>query len=281
MASALTKGIQMTMRQCSKLGNLTSRADSSALTLSSLSRLSITRCNMMTVMGQNTGRTFWSLGPTSSRMLNLNSTNQSWPHTTCGCGSYHSEGDKTLSAILNEEIAQEKQKRLSVPQIEGWKTELDGAECKVVKNLRGDEIEVSFNVNASVPPLHSDDPDEQGEIIAQPDFSVLIKKPSSTNVILFDCYFPDPENDKYEESEPENIFSIRSLTIYKDEIKESTYTIETENIDSELYSMLLTYLEDRGIGNEFAADLENLATAVENQEYIKSLEKLQKFVSCE
>uniref|UniRef100_H2ZMS5 Complement component 1 Q subcomponent-binding protein, mitochondrial n=1 Tax=Ciona savignyi TaxID=51511 RepID=H2ZMS5_CIOSA len=157
---------------------------------------------------------------------------------------------------------------------------MDGAECKLTKNLKGDEIEVSFNVNASVPPFHSDDPDEQSEIIAQPDFTVLIKKPSSSDSLSFDCFFPDSDHETEGEPEPENIFSIRLLTTYKGEIKESTYSIETENIDSEMYAMLLTYLEDRGIDNEFASDLENLATALENQEYITALEKLHKFVSC-
>ena len=42
---------------------------------------------------------------------------------------------------------------------------------------------------------------------------------------------------------------------------------------------MLTYLQERGISNDFAEELIDLATAIENHEYIGSLEKLQKFVS--
>jgi len=68
--------------------------------------------------------------------------------------------------------------------------------------------------------------------------------------------------------------------VYQDEMKDSTYSMETEHMDENLYGSLLTYLSDRGVNNEFADDIIELATAVENQSYVKSLEKLQAFVSC-
>ena len=46
-----------------------------------------------------------------------------------------------------------------------------------------------------------------------------------------------------------------------------------------VYNRMLTYLQERGISNDFAEELIDLATAIENHEYIGSLEKLQKFVS--
>ena len=42
---------------------------------------------------------------------------------------------------------------------------------------------------------------------------------------------------------------------------------------------MLIYLQERGIDNQFAEELVDIATAVENREYISSLEKLQKFIS--
>ena len=43
---------------------------------------------------------------------------------------------------------------------------------------------------------------------------------------------------------------------------------------------MLAYLKARGITNDFAEDLVGIATAIENKEYISTLEHLQNFVSC-
>ena len=43
---------------------------------------------------------------------------------------------------------------------------------------------------------------------------------------------------------------------------------------------MIKYLEERGINNDFAEELIGIATAVENEEYVNSLEQLQKFVDC-
>ena len=42
---------------------------------------------------------------------------------------------------------------------------------------------------------------------------------------------------------------------------------------------MLTYLQERGVDNQFAEELIDVATAIENREYITSLEKLQKFIN--
>jgi len=180
--------------------------------------------------------------------------------------------------MLKTEIVEEKNQMLTVKDVPGWRKTIDGAECLLTKSLEGDTIEVSFNVNASVPPIDLEDPDAaEQDICAEPDFMVEIRKSASSQTLNFDCYFPE-QTDSAEE--PENIFSIRSVTVYQDEMKDSTYSMETEHMDENLYGSLLTYLSDRGVNNEFADDIIELATAVENQSYVKSLEKLQAFVSC-
>lgn len=181
--------------------------------------------------------------------------------------------------MLKGEIAEEKDQMLAVKDVPGWKKTIDGAECLLTKSIQGDTIDVSFNVNASVPPLDLDNPDaENQDICAEPDFMVTVTKTSSSQTLTFDCYFPEPSG--AEEGEPDNIFSIRSVTVYKDEMKDSTYSMETEHMDENLYGNLLTYLQERGVDNQFADDLIELATSVENQQYVKSLESLHDFVSC-
>ena len=44
---------------------------------------------------------------------------------------------------------------------------------------------------------------------------------------------------------------------------------------------MLLYLEERGITEVFTDEIMRIATAVENQEFIMSLERLNSFVSCE
>jgi len=200
-----------------------------------------------------------------------------WPSVSCGCSGYHSEGDKRFSEMLKNEIAEEKDQMLVVKDVPGWRKTIDGADCMLTKSLEGDTIDVSFNVNASVPPIDLEDADaEQQDICAEPDFMVEIRKTSSSQTLTFDCYFPEPSGGE----EPENIFSIRSVTVFKDEMKDSTYSMETEHMDENLYQSLLTFLEERGVDNQFVDDLVALATQVENVNYVKSLEQLEKFVSC-
>jgi len=202
-----------------------------------------------------------------------------WPSVSCGCSGYHSEGDKRFSEMLKGEIAEEKDQMMTVKDVPGWRKTIDGAECLLTKSLQGDTVEVSFNVNASVPPIDLDNPDaENQDICAEPDFMVTVTKTSSAQTLAFDCYFPEPAAP--EEGEPDNIFSIRSVTVYQDEMTDSTYSMETEHMDENLYGNLLTFLQERGVDNQFADDLIELATSVENQQYVKSLEALHDFVSC-
>ena len=172
----------------------------------------------------------------------------------------HTNSDHNFSSMLMDEIKAEKERMLEIPQVsQGWKLTRNGADCKLTKMLNQDHISVSFNVNASIPPVHSEDPDEEQEIIAQPDFSVEIKKPSSES-LTFECYFPE-DIDKTDQVR-DNVFSIRSVILHRGEVVESTYIMDTENVDPALYESMLNYLKDRGIGNEFAEEIVDIATAI-------------------
>jgi len=270
MASAIVKTLQRSIAAVNKfplmapLRNSSSNSQSSRFLSKCLSR------NAYLPQNLHQNRNIWCL----SRKF----ADSTWPSVSCGCSGYHSEGDKRFSEMLKTEIAEEKDQMLSVKDVPGWKKTIDGAECLLTKSLEGDTIDVTFNVNASVPPIDLEADAENQDICAEPDFMVTVTKTSSAQTLTFDCYFPEPSG--AEEGEPDNIFSIRSVTVYKDEMKDSTYSMETEHMDEHLYGNLLTFLQERGVDNHFADDLIELATSVENQQYVKSLENLYNFVSC-
>merc|ERR1712202_118770 len=134
------------------------------------------------------------------------------------------------------------------------------------KKMDNESIEVTFNVNQSVPPLISEDENETDDVRAEPDFNVDIKKGSQ--VLTVECYFTDDESN----------FSIRQLTLHDGEITMNNYVIETENMDKDLYSYLLKYLGARGIDNIFSDELIQYSTAVENNCYVKALENIESFI---
>lgn len=191
--------------------------------------------------------------------------------------SFSSDADREFLNILNEEVRLEKEQMYEIPLFgSGWKAARTGPDCKVTKSHQGDSITVSFNVNGSVPPLESDDPSATDEVRAEPDFMVDVKKGSET--LTFECFYPNDDPAEHQYDEKDSNFCIRSLTVHHGEITETTYSMETEHLDQGLYDSLMNYLKARGIDNIFADELAQYATAVENNCYIQSLERLQGFL---
>ncbi|CAK8680422.1 unnamed protein product [Clavelina lepadiformis] len=274
----MTTSIARTFQRCLMSGSFQKSASYGKridYNAANLSRLAVAQNQSASLM-RSYGRSIWYM---ASSARNYKSTNL-WPSVSCTCGSFHSESDKEFSHLLMDEIKGEKERMTGVPTpSSSWSLKCNGPDCKMTKKLQGDTIEVSFNVNGSVPPAREDAVEDE-PIIAQPDFMVDIKKPSSSDTLSFECYFPDEEPGEAEGDHP-NVFSIRSIVLNKGEVTDATYIIDTENIDPNVYDHLLTYLEERGINNDFADELVDIASGVENHEYIKSLEKLQNFVSCD
>lgn len=174
---------------------------------------------------------------------------------------------------------------MPVPKMsDGWKASFDGATGRLTKAHDGDKIEVTFSLNGSLPPLQEEDmdqaTDEEGQMMASyPEFTVKVSKPGSRQTMELECFFPDDVQDgATDEEDPPNIFSIRNIVIYEGEVTESTYIIDTDNLEPQFYSYLLSYLADRGVDNQFADEFVDFTTASEQKEYIQSLQKLKDFI---
>ncbi|XP_060520457.1 complement component 1 Q subcomponent-binding protein, mitochondrial [Cylas formicarius] len=204
----------------------------------------------------------------------------------CGCGcrssrNAHTKAERELVEFLTEEVVAERkaQKLKTIPtELDGFKAGLNGAEVTLTKQADGETVKISFNVNHSVdtdePEVHENsDKADVGELKSKPAFKIDLVRGDTTVSVL--CSFVNAgEEDGYNDS-----FGIDEISIYNGEWNEHVYSVSGEVLDSYLYDLILNYLEEKGITNEFVEKLSNYSTAYEHSAYISLLESLSKFVS--
>lgn len=185
--------------------------------------------------------------------------------------------------FLTEEILAERkaQKVKTIPtEIDGFKASLNGAEVTLTKQTETENIKISFNVNHSVdtdsePEIHENlDKSEIGELKSKPAFKVDLVRGNTTVSVLCSFVQPSEQDDGYNDG-----FGIDELSIYNGEWNENVYSVSGEVLDSYLYDLILNYLEEKGITNEFVEKLSDYSTAYEHSAYIGLLEGLSKFIS--
>lgn len=210
------------------------------------------------------------------------------PSVNCKCGcagmsKNEANSERELVDFLSEEIAAERkaQKFKTLPsEIGGFKVKFDGAEVELTKALGSETIKVSFNVNhtvdTDVEPEISPEQDnpELGELKSKPTFEVDIKRGNKT--LSFTCSFLQGQA---QEGEYDDLFGIDELTIYEGEHSEKVYAVAGDVLDGYLYDLLMNYLEEKGISNEFVDKLSAFSTGYEHHNYIGLLESISKFVS--
>lgn len=137
-----------------------------------------------------------------------------------------------------------------------------------------------FNVNHSVdtenePEVHPNmDKADIGEMKSKPAFKVDLMRGETTVCLL--CSFVEPNE---QEEGYNDIFGIDEISIYNGDWNENVYAVSGDIVDSYLYDLLLNYLEEKGISNEFIEKLSQYSTAYEHSCYIGLLEGLSKFAS--
>lgn len=206
-----------------------------------------------------------------------------------GCGCYrdaHTKAEKELVEFLAEEIVAEKkaQKLKTIPtEINGFKVSLDGAEVNLEKKDKDEVIRISFNVNhtvdADAEPEISPENDNAdiGEMKSKPSFSVDIVRGNQT--LGFTCSFNNEPGASGADESYNDIFGIDEITLYEGEHSDKVYAVAGEIIDGYLYDLLMNYLEEKGVSNEFAEKIIELSTSYEHTAYVSLLEGLSKFTS--
>ena len=230
------------------------------------------------------GRSFLSFN--SSSLALRNKTGLLSFSRVCGCGMHNiSEGDQQLLAFIKEELNFENEavKNLEKPKLEFFNQSDDVKEMRFKMTMLsdGERIVVSFDVDQSINHEELDDEDEGagGKLTSYPSFSIQIIKDSG-ETLHFNCEynFDDAEDSPEEDNELFTITDV-SLLPHPDADHNSVYHCETENMDYNLYELLLGMLTERGINNEFLTDLLKKSTILEHQHYVKFLEGLQDFLT--
>lgn len=199
---------------------------------------------------------------------------------------------KEMEAFLTEEIKAEKANSKPVSSVPGFEVKADGAMVELTRKFKDESIRIRLNVNGST----TDDempeaPDAEsmagGPILSKPTFSIEIIKPSGKTLCL-SCNFAndmpfegEDQSVQGQEQPSEDIFEIDGITVLdkpENEIDETVYMGDASLIDGQLYDILMDYLDERGIGKEFASHLIDYCTAYEHERYIKLLEDLKNFV---
>jgi len=230
-----------------------------------------------------------------------NNLNRSLINSACripciaNCGGvrnshHHTDGDKDLLGFLKEEIAYEEENVKKIPKLRNFNMSMNGSVITLQKDFSDERIEVVFDINENV---NVDDADSMGQegadtedipdIVSYPNFTVSITKPSG-NMLLFNCNCNTGinEDDEIEDANDEqyDLLRFESVQIFNPEKidKDKVYAAESENMDGELYSLLMNTLLERGITGTFVNDLIDLSTAVEHHHYVSFLKSLGAFV---
>ncbi|XP_032668014.1 complement component 1 Q subcomponent-binding protein, mitochondrial [Odontomachus brunneus] len=198
----------------------------------------------------------------------------------------HTKAEKELVEFLAEEIVAEKkaQKLKTIPtKLDDFIVSLNGAEVKLEKKDGFDTIHISFNVNHTVDADTEAEVDprqdnmEIGDMKSKPTFSIDIIRGNQT--LGFTCSFNNESGASGADDNYNDIFGIDEITLYEGEHTEKVYSVAGEIIDGYLYDLLMNYLEEKGISNEFAEKLIHLSTNYEHTAYVSLLEGLSKFTS--
>jgi len=202
---------------------------------------------------------------------------------SCGC-SLHTKGDKELAAFLDEEIENEMKAQPfgDLPKLEGFEYELDGAEVTLKKKLNNEIITIKTNVNNSVDaddmvmdPNETKEPQET-EMKSKPEFTVEIQK--GKKILSFLCTYSQATPEEMPNEEFNDAFQISEISLYEGEFEDSTYTVSGDIMDGYLYDLLMNYLEERGVSNDFADKMIGFFTSYEHKLYISLLKGMKSFV---
>ncbi|XP_001636648.2 complement component 1 Q subcomponent-binding protein, mitochondrial [Nematostella vectensis] len=215
----------------------------------------------------------------------------------CVCGAHKlTQGDSDLLSFLKDEIKFEQDNSRNVPKSELFQAKVDDTIVRLEREFNGEKVVITFDINQNVnedqsyvSDAESDNErpaneDTAGNIVSYPSFTVDVTKHTGST-LRFTCEYNQgvipPADEGADNREEEDVFQIINVCVMdspNSADNKAIYAAETENIDPNLYTMLLNMLAERGVDNSFGHWLLDFSTAIEHQHYIKFLKNLQGFV---
>ncbi|KAK3752748.1 hypothetical protein QZH41_018707, partial [Actinostola sp. cb2023] len=209
--------------------------------------------------------------------------------------------DQDLLGFLKDEIKLEKESaEKSTPSMDDvFKAKSDGTVVYLERELNGERIVITFDINqninedeAYVSGEESEDdeksgnleeaPHVEGNIVSYPSFTVDIIKDSG-KTLRFTCEYNQgvlPKSKDAEQELDDELFQVINVSVMSSPTaadSKGLYAAETENLDPNLYTMLINMLAERGVDTGFAHWLLDYSTALEHDHYIRFLEDLEGF----
>jgi len=198
---------------------------------------------------------------------------------------YSSEVDKEISSFLAKEIQYEVSRASNdLPKIKGFLIESTGGDVTLTKTLNKEKIVVRLSVNGAVDSVANPDEtpneNEPPQMVCRPPFEVELSKENGPFLAL-QCAFPSTEEPledaQQNQDQIEDQFEIQEVAFHKGEWKDNTYAVSAATMDAELFDLLMDMLDERGINDEFIAELVDFCTSYENKQYIEFLQTLKEF----
>ncbi|XP_052866908.1 complement component 1 Q subcomponent-binding protein, mitochondrial [Anopheles cruzii] len=212
-------------------------------------------------------------------MISSSNTNRS-PIFGVSSKNIHTKGERELVEFLAEEIVAEKKSSNHGPiptSLSGYKVACNHAEVELTKSSDREKVTISFNVNHTV----DMDGDNAEATESKPEFSAMKSRPQfevdivrGGTTLSFTCsYLPG----EAQEGEYNDVFGIDEVTIFQGEWNDKVYAVAGDVLDGYLYDLLMNFLEEKGISNEFAEKMSEFASAYEHAKYVELLEGISKF----
>lgn len=191
-----------------------------------------------------------------------------------------SKREQELTDFLVSEIELEKEsQKQPLPTFEGWSVAQDGSDITLSKKYKNEDITIKANVCYSVDAANPEA--EDGQMVCKPDFAIEIKKGNS--ILGLNCSYVQDEEEASEDGQRldklDDDFQINEISIYEGEFNKNNYAISGDVIDGNLYDLLMSILEDRGVDQAFAKKLIEYSTVYEHGQYVSLLGNLKKFFS--
>lgn len=108
---------------------------------------------------------------------------------------------------------------------------------------------------------------EYGKFISQFVFFFRRRRNLFTHSIFFEFFFACAED----------VFAIQELTIFKGKHNNEVYACAGDVLDGYFYDLLMNLLAEKGINDEFAIKLSELATQHEQSLFVNLLQETKKF----
>jgi len=196
------------------------------------------------------------------------------------------ENDEAMADFLQGEIEHEQQDMNTLPNsLQDFRIRAKGTKVVLTKKLGSENVKIEFDINENRnvdEALEEDSEDGAGKIVSYPEFTVSITKPSG-KTCLINCQYDNAQEldqgmDEDERPVAEQ-FNIQHVAVIEEgEDPKGVYESETHNMDPDLYTHLMTMLEERGIDGEFSKELLDYSTDIEHKQYVDFLKDLKKFV---